>query len=292
MATTVLSVVERVRDLLGDYGEDTTTLGAAITDAAATSVTVASGTGISNDDWIMVDYELMLVTAGGATTSLTVRRGQKATTAATHLNAAAVYVNPKVHNQQILNYLNVALGGLQKQESDYTTLDVVEDQYAYAVPTTIDTVFRVEIENSDEDDEFNVTRNWEMLDNGYIRLFGDYDTDRGIKVVGTAKFDRMAIAGSLDTDFPDTNDNALAYLIYSAAGSCIMSRQANVALRDSEIGMTDGLEDRDPTHSLKVGKFFQQEALRLKKLAQAQEPILRVPESFTPNPTRSYLTRA
>ena len=67
-----------------------TTLGAAITDTIGTSVTVASGTLISNNDIIQVDSEQMRVTAGGGTTSLTVARGVNSTTAATHSNGAVV----------------------------------------------------------------------------------------------------------------------------------------------------------------------------------------------------------
>jgi len=46
---------------------------AAVT-AAATSISVASGTGIANDDVIWLDGERMLVTSGGGTTTLTVER--------------------------------------------------------------------------------------------------------------------------------------------------------------------------------------------------------------------------
>jgi hypothetical protein len=58
--------------------------------AAATSVTVASGTGFVNGDYIQVDSEIMQVTAGGGTTNLTISRGQSDTTAATHANGAPV----------------------------------------------------------------------------------------------------------------------------------------------------------------------------------------------------------
>jgi hypothetical protein len=67
-----------------------TTLSAAITSTTATSISVASGTGITNGDYIKIDSEIMGVSAGGGTASLTVTRGQLSTTAATHSSGAAV----------------------------------------------------------------------------------------------------------------------------------------------------------------------------------------------------------
>jgi uncharacterized Zn finger protein len=56
----------------------------------STSITVASGAGILNNDFITVDSETMQVTAGGGTTTLTVTRGAQSTTPALHANGATV----------------------------------------------------------------------------------------------------------------------------------------------------------------------------------------------------------
>jgi hypothetical protein len=59
------------------------------------TITVASGTGIANGDYIQVDSEIMLVTGGGGTTgttTLTVTRGALGTTPAGHLNGTPVTV--------------------------------------------------------------------------------------------------------------------------------------------------------------------------------------------------------
>jgi len=66
-----------------------TTLSAAITTTNGTSVSVTSGAGIATNDYIKVDSEIMKVTAGGGTGTLTVTRGVNSTTAATHSNGAA-----------------------------------------------------------------------------------------------------------------------------------------------------------------------------------------------------------
>jgi hypothetical protein len=67
----------------------TTTLSATIT-AAATSITVASGTNTATGGYVLIGTELMLVTAGGGTTTLTVIRGVLGTTAAAHTSGATV----------------------------------------------------------------------------------------------------------------------------------------------------------------------------------------------------------
>lgn len=69
-----------------------TTLGAAIESVDGTSITVSSATGFpaSAQYRILIDSEIMIVTAGAATTTWTVTRGAESTTGATHENGAAV----------------------------------------------------------------------------------------------------------------------------------------------------------------------------------------------------------
>jgi hypothetical protein len=84
-------------------------LGAAITNTTSTSVTLASaanfplGTNgypskaslaLPGGNFITIDSEAMLVTAGWGTTTLTVQRGYLSTTAATHSNGATVQWQP------------------------------------------------------------------------------------------------------------------------------------------------------------------------------------------------------
>jgi hypothetical protein len=67
-----------------------TTLQGAITTPGQTSITVTSGTGFPTNDFIQIDSEIMQITAGGGTTSLTVTRAQNGTSAATHASGAVV----------------------------------------------------------------------------------------------------------------------------------------------------------------------------------------------------------
>ena len=293
MTTTVASLVDRVRDLLGDFeGDAATTLGAAISSTSATSIQTASIADIADGDWLLIDYELLRVTATaeGPPITVTVRRGARGTTAATHDNAALVIVNPVYHGLQILNALNGALSRMHKLVVDESTLTIVENQFDYTIPATLDRLFRVEIENSDEASEFNVIRAWDVTDDNELRIYGTFPTGRNLKLVGTNKFTRMAIAGSLDTDFPDTNDAALSYLVYDAVGHLLLERNAVIGKRDSFVGITD--KDTPYDASRRLAQFYIAEAMRFLRTAQDQEAILQVPMSFTPYAGRRYLGRA
>ncbi|MFZ0688636.1 MAG: hypothetical protein WBP95_13640 [Acidobacteriaceae bacterium] len=57
-----------------------TTLSAAVTGGTQTSLSLAAAGGISNGEYLMLSSEVVLVTAGGGTTSITVTRGQFGTT--------------------------------------------------------------------------------------------------------------------------------------------------------------------------------------------------------------------
>jgi hypothetical protein len=286
-------LVERVRDLLDDYGDVTHTLAANVTDTSGTSLTLSGSDDVAAGDYISVDFETMLVTAmsSGPAYTCTVRRGQRGTTAATHSSGATVIVNPLYPGNRIFYCLNAALGKLTKVVKDTSTLTVTEDTFAYAIPSTIDTLWRVEIENSDEDSEFYVIRNWELLDGSYFRIFGNYDTDRNIACVGTAKFTALTTSGNLDTSFPDDNQNAINFLVYEAAGQLLLQRQGKIAGRDSFVGMTDAFAQTYPDHSVRVARQYLAEAERYRLLATRAEHILQTPQAPTQDPTRKYLER-
>lgn len=72
-----------------EFTRTLSTLSAAITDAAATSMTVTSGSDFDIGQTLLIDSEQLFVRNISGTT-VTVDRGQNGTTAATHLNAAAV----------------------------------------------------------------------------------------------------------------------------------------------------------------------------------------------------------
>jgi hypothetical protein len=293
MTTTAASLVDRVRDLLDEYGEDTTTLGAAITDTSGTSITLASTEGVAKGNWLSIDYETFFVSEvpTGPPYATTVRRGQRGSTAATHLSAAIVIVNPLYSGARILNALKGALGKMSKIVKDATTLHVIDDQYTYAIPSTIDNVKRVEVENSAEGGEPFIMRNWEMVDGANLRIFGWYDTARHITLVGTSKFSALTGSGNLDAAFPDDNENAINFLVYEAAGQLLLQRQGKIAGRDSYQGMTDAFAQSFPDQSIRTARQYLAEADRFRQIAIRQEPIFQTPPAPTQDPSRIYLMR-
>jgi hypothetical protein len=294
MSTSLASLVDKVRDLLDDYGDTVTVLGAAVTDTTGTSITLDSSDAVSKGDWLSIDYETMLVTdiATGPPYTATVRRGQRGSTAATHLIAASVIVGALYPGNRILQALNGALGKMTKLVKDAATLTVTADTFTYAIPATIDTVRRIEIENSDEASQFFVMRDWEMYDSGYFRIFGDYDTSRNIMVVGTSKFTGLtSTTTTIDSTYPDDNANAINFLLYEAAGQLLLQRQAKIAGRDSFEGMTDAFAQTVPDHSVRIARQYLAEAERYRQMAIRQEPVLQAPVAPVQNPGRVYLAR-
>lgn len=100
-----------------------TTLTAAITDVAATSITVASNTGLVVGNYLKIGNELLLI-EGIAGTTITVARGQFSTTAATALNGATVqYCTGE--GRVIVNYFDageaLTAGAVGATVSSYST---------------------------------------------------------------------------------------------------------------------------------------------------------------------------
>ncbi|HEU0117856.1 MAG TPA: hypothetical protein VFR09_04410, partial [Alphaproteobacteria bacterium] len=74
-----------------------TTLSAAVTTTTQTSISLTApfrDAGVMANYYITIGSEDMLVTSGFGTTTLTVTRGQRGTTAATHTNGSAVSITP------------------------------------------------------------------------------------------------------------------------------------------------------------------------------------------------------
>jgi hypothetical protein len=293
MTTAITTLAERVRDLLDDYDEAVTVLTAAITTTSATTCTFERPDNIEVGSWLSIDFETIYVSqiSSGPPYTATIRRGQRGSTAATHLSGAAVYVDAKYPGNRVLNCLNASLGKFTKIVKDDTTLVVVDSQYKYAKPATVDSIRGVEIENSDEAGEFFPIRNWEMLDGGYFRLFGNYSIGRHIRIVGMSTFTALATSGNMDTDFPDTNSNAINSLVYDAAGQLLLQRQGRIAGRDSYLGATDAFAQSQPDHSVRVARQYIVEADSFRRIAVSQCPILQIPPTPTQNPSRRYLSR-
>lgn len=85
-----------------------TTLGAAITDTSGTSITVTSETSFPSAPFIIsIDTECFLVSVVSGTT-WTVTRGYEGSTAATHLNGAAIFHDISAAEADVISSITAA----------------------------------------------------------------------------------------------------------------------------------------------------------------------------------------
>lgn len=289
MATTVLSLVEELRDQLNDYGEAVTALSSAMTDTTGTTANVSSSSGFEALGFAYCDFEAFEVSATG-TGTLTVRRGARGTAAATHLSGAVVRFNLTWGNQLILNKLNEALDAaypdLYTLVEDSDSLVTVSDQYVYELPTTIDKLYRVEVESESTSDIYIPCNAWDLIDESHIKIYdiNQWNTGQKINLVGIAPFSTATATGNLDSDYPITDGNAKGYLMSETMGRLLMVPQARIAKRDSFVGKTDGWDNSQPYMSMAVAREYMKQAKEF--LVKCR---MRLPAHTIPNPGRSFL---
>lgn len=289
MATTVLSLVEEIRDQLGDYGEAVTALSAAMTDTTGTTVAVTASTGFETNGFAYCEFEAMEVTATESA-SLTVRRAARGTAAAAHNLGSVVRYNLTWGNNLILTKLNEALDAaypeLYALVDDSDSLVTVADQYVYELPSSIDRLYQVNIESDAVSGVYIPCNAWEMKDADHIRIFNinQFTAGNAIELVGIAPFASGTASGNLDANFPIADGNAKGYLIAETIGRLLMVPQARIARRDSFVGKTDGWDQGQPYMSMAVAREYMKQAKEFK--AKARMPL---PAHSLPNPGRSFL---
>jgi hypothetical protein len=295
MPTSVASLIEEIRDRIGDYGEGTTALSAAVSSTSTATFYFDDSGVLHAGDFLLIDNELVEVIdeSGG-----TVRRGARGSTAATHAAGAVVRVNPRVGNHTILAALNAAQAAaypsLYKLVED-TTLTVATDQYVYDIPSSgtpavyvMDMLIRVEIESETNDGVYIPIRNWDLEDKYTIRIYNinSWSSGQSIKLVGIKQFDPMTLGGNLDSSFPDSDYNALEYLKLNATARVLFHIQARLGARDSFVGMTDSFQNSQPYMSLAVAKELMKESERM--LKRARMPL---PKEYLKLSGRTYLNK-
>ena len=170
MATTLQTLVDQTRRRLKDWpswDQLTVSLG-----SSGTTATVGD-TSIYRARWgIEVDYESMFVTSIASTTTLSVLRGWRGSTAVSHANSASVFIRPNWFFADIVDALNDAIGAvfpfIYKPVVD-TSLTVLTNQYQYVIPNMpgytgypIPYIYKVEVLQPG-DYTFRGTRRWEAL---------------------------------------------------------------------------------------------------------------------------------
>lgn len=290
MATAARTVVNQVRDMLRDYGDGFTTLGAAVSDTNGTLFYVDDVGDITPGQFLQVDDEIVLVSKkyeGGNPPSISVVRGQRGTTAATHSSGAMVTLSPIWSNVDILRAINQAQDSAFPalyQSVDDSTTSIATNTYEYTVPTTMHYLCQVWVETGVGTGLYNMSRMWNRMTATKILLEdANRYVGRKLRFVGYGKFDAATISGNLDTDFPDTNPNAIEFLVVKASANLLKGRQAALGRRDSFIGVTDSFQQAQPFMSTLSAKELDRHATSL--LNQIRMP--RIPE-FLADPSRVY----
>jgi hypothetical protein len=125
------------RKFYSEAWAETTTLGAALTDTTGTALTVASGSLLSPGQMLRVDSEWLSIESGSGT-SWVVNRGERGSTAATHLIGATVYrfIPEPVITRAVVRWAGLAFARRGSFES--TRFDGTETvQFPEAMPKEV-----------------------------------------------------------------------------------------------------------------------------------------------------------
>lgn len=247
MATTAQTLIDRVRSYLRDWPAITDVLAGDVTTSSWPSIQVADSSIYTLNRVIQVDAEAMLVAALADSTTVTVRRGQRGTTAATHATGAAVLLRPNFLDQEILDAINDGIDAcwpyVYKEVTD-TSLTVVTNQYEYAVPslpstnTPIPRIWKVETKTPGDAAYRRVT-DWQIVKGATPTLKFRSVPYPGstLRINGYGPFSHLASGDSTDALWPMTANPLLVQYAAStllASGEAGRVRQSSGAVDDRE----------------------------------------------------------
>jgi hypothetical protein len=290
MSTAARTVVGQVRDVLRDYGDGFTALAAAAGDTIGTLFYVEDVGDITPGMFLQIDDEVVRVGTtypGGSPPSVSIARGQRGTTAATHISGSMVTLQPIWTNVEILRALNQAQDSAFPalyQSVDDSSTTIASGTYEYTVPVAMGYLCQVWVESGVGTGLYNMSRMWGRMTSTKIILEdANRYPGRKLRFVGYGRFSAMTLSGNLDAAFPDTIPNAIEYLVVKASSNLLKERQAALGRRDSFIGVTDSFQQAQPFMSTLSAKELDKHATSL--MNQCRMP--RIPE-FVADPSRVY----
>ena len=225
-ATTVSTLITRTRRFLQDW-PDQDVLSASLS-SGATSLTVADSATKIADNWVLeIDSEALVATSTASTgNTVTVRRGARGTTAASHSSGSVILLRPAYLSVEILDAFNAALEAMYpyiyKAVVD-ESLSVTVGDYEYDIPdmpsdTDAQIYHLSEVSIMEDGDEtFYRRKDWDVLRGATPKLRFRRSTDTGgtIRLYGYGPFPRLTLTGSLDAQFPRQAEEML--VLYAAA---------------------------------------------------------------------------
>lgn len=248
MAVAAQTLINRVRTYVRDWPpiQDVTT--ASVASTSTTTISVADSSIYTVNAPIQIDTEAMVVTAipGGGVT-LTVRRGARGTTAATHANGATILLRPDFFDQEILDAINGGIDAcfpyVYKDVSD-TSLTIITGTYEYTVPALaspavpIPRIWKVETKTPG-DLAYRRVSDWIIATGSSPQLkFRDVPYPNStVRISGYAPFPHLAATDTLDAQWPATaNELPVLFAVGTllASGEAGRVRQTSGAVDDRE----------------------------------------------------------
>lgn len=246
MATTAATLIARTRMFMGD-NPDNDQITAALTDTTGTTVTVADSSIYSQGFIIQVDAEAMFITAIPTSTTLTVRRGVRQTTAATHTINTSIAYRPHFLDTEYLMALNSGIGAtfpLIYQEVTDESIVTTAGTYEYNIPTMsalgipIPFIWRLSAKVTG-DLAWRQFSSWDLIRGGTPKIKMRRDLPPGaLRIQGFGPIEPLATVGSsLNTLYPVRAEDALTlyasqYLL--ASGEARRVREDTGARDDRE----------------------------------------------------------
>jgi hypothetical protein len=237
LATTLDTLVQRVRRFMRDYPAPASALTISLSTSAA-SITVSDTSVLPANYVVEIDYEALLVTASVSSTVVNVMRGWAGTTAASHLNSSSILIRPGFMAVEIIDALNAAKDEMYpyvyKPVLD-TSLSSDDVTYEFTIPSTIKHLSKVDLLVTG-DTAYRPVTDWTVLRAGTPKLkFKRAPVGGTLRLHGFGPFDDLSASGdTVDTLFPA---NAERPLVLGAASRLLGSAEAgrtrvDVGLRD------------------------------------------------------------
>lgn len=273
MATTATQLVQRVRRFVGDWPELDTA--AASISSSGTSLQIADSTKYAVNWLIQLDQEVMRITALADATHLTVLRGVRGSTAASHANATTILVRPQFSDLEVLDALNAGIDAtypyFYKDNLD-TSITADGSSYEYtAVPSGIRMLSKVEIKESGSPYYYRIDGWTVKRGGGTVTLqFATPPIQGTLRLWGYGSLPQLTdFSSSLDTQWPSWGDDIL---VEYAAQRLLMSSEAQ------RVRMNAGPQDDSQAAPRQgVGASIASQLLQRFQMRLAQQPMPPMP---------------
>lgn len=250
MATSAATLIQRCRRFMGDWPEND-----ALTASVAsngTTISVADSSTYAPGWLVQIESEALYVSALPSGTTLTVRRGVRGSTAATHATSTTVLVRPHFLDLEYLDALNAGINAtfpwLYQPVID-ESLVTAAGTYEYTVPnlnsTPIPMISQLEFKEQG-DLSFRGFSNWYIRRGATPKIHLKSDLPTGtLRVYGFGPLPALAsLSASLDAQFPTNAEDAL---VLYACQQLLASGEARRVREDT--GARDDREQANRTGS-------------------------------------------